>query len=114
MVIAAALVGCGNRPAGDEDPPGPHIDDIGNVAAIPLTSDEYAIVEMATAQGAFMVEVEVDIGVDTGAIARRLVEPVQDRYVEVLIYFYDRASEDSLPISRVQWTVERGYTTVEY
>lgn len=114
MMIAAALVGCGERPGGSWAPPGSLSGDISEAVPIPLTGDEYAIVEMATANGAFTVEVEVATDADTGAIARRLVEPVQDRYVEVLVYFYDRASETLLPISRVQWTADKGYRTVEY
>ncbi len=81
---------------------------------LPLTNEEYSIVEMATAHGAFTVEVEVVLGADTDSIARRLVEPVQDRYAEVLVYFYDRASDGELPLSRVQWTAENGYVKIEY
>ncbi len=112
--MAAALVACGESPAGVEEPSIPAADDIGDVVAVPLTSDEYAIVEMAAAHGVFTVEVEVDPGVDTGFVARRLVEPVQDRYVEVLVYFYDRTADGHLPSSRVQWTPVGGYITIEY
>ena len=108
MVMTAALVACGEAPT-DRAP-----DDIGDVDATLLTSDEYTIVKMATAHGALTVEVEVDSAADTSSIARRLVEPVQNRYAEVLVYFYDRSADGPLPISRVQWTAERGYVTIDY
>ena len=43
---------------------------------------------MATAHGAFTVEVSGEA--DTPAIARTLIEPLQARYAEILVYFYEQ------------------------
>ena len=84
------------------------------LADAPLDNERYTILEMATAHGAFTIELEVDADTDTEALARQLVEPMQEDYVEVLVYFYDRAGDGQLPMKRVQWTQEGGYTQIEY
>ena len=81
---------------------------------MPLDNAQYSILEMATAHGAFTLEVEVDAGVGTLALARQLIEPIKEQYAEVLVYFYDRAGDGELPMRRVQWTEGKGYTEVEY
>ena len=86
----------------------------GYVSLLPLTNEQFSIVEMATAHGAFTMEVEIATGADTGSIAKGLIEPIQDRYAEVLVYFYDRESDAALPRSRIQWTAEGGYTELVY
>ena len=114
-VALAVLVGCLACTASVPEPVDETTSDEQDyMSVIPLTSEEFSIVEMATAHGAFTIEVEVDLGADTMSIARRLIEPVQDRYAEILVYFYDRASDGQLPLSRVQWTAEGGYSVVEY
>ena len=113
VVLGAAVAGC-EQPARVASPVEPGGNGPADGAPVPLTGDDYTIARMATAHGAFTVEVNVAAGIDTDALARRLVEPVQDRYAEVLVYFYDRASAEKLPISRVQWTAEHGYTTRSY
>lgn len=69
---------------------------------------------MATAHGAFTVEVEVAGEVDMGALARQLVEPLRDDYAEVLVYFYARGGEQALPMLRIQWTAANGYVETRY
>ncbi len=81
---------------------------------LPLVNENWRIAEMATAHGAFTVEVEVADGVDTAALARELIRPLQDRYTEVLVYFYARDSAGDLPQLRVQWTAEHGYIETRY
>ena len=81
---------------------------------MPLDNEQYSILEMATAHGAFTLEVEVDAGADTLAIARQLIEPIKEQYAEVLVYLYDRSGDGELPMRRVQWTDGTGYTDVEY
>ena len=80
----------------------------------PLDNERYTILEMATAHGAFTIELEVDAAADTKTLARELVEPVQDSYAEVLVYFYDRAGDRQLPMKRVQWTQAEGYVEIEF
>lgn len=79
-----------------------------------LDNEEYSILEMATAHGAFTIEVEVDSDADTLSIAEQLIAPIATQYVEILVYFYDRAGEGELPLSRVQWTNNEGFTEVDY
>ena len=43
-------------------------------------------------------------GVDTAALARSLIQPLQHQYAEVLVYFHARGAETDLPLLRVQWT----------
>ena len=81
---------------------------------LPLISDEWEIVEMATAHGAFTIEVEVATDTDTDALARQLVEPLKPRYAEVLVYFYDREDDGGLPMVRIQWTAADGYVETRY
>jgi hypothetical protein len=54
-----------------------------------------------------VVEVEADQPSQALAIARQVVEPLQSRYDEVLIY--TREPEAPMPARRVQWTPRTGY-----
>ena len=81
---------------------------------MPLDNAEFSILEMATAHGAFTIEVEVDADADNQVISRQLVEPIHTQYSEVLVYFYDRAGDGELPMRRVQWTEAGGYDEIEY
>ena len=80
----------------------------------PLDNERYTILEMATAHGAFTIELEVDADTDTKTLARELVEPMREDYAEVLVYFYDRAGDGQLPMKRVQWTQAEGYVEIEF
>lgn len=51
-----------------------------------LVNDEFEITKMATADDVLIVEVDATSSVDAGELARSLVEPVQDRYPEVVVY----------------------------
>lgn len=104
MAVAACGGGAGETPA-----PPPAGD-----ASLLLVNDDWSIVEMATAHGAFTIEVEMAEGVDTGEVARSLVEPLQDRYTEVLVYFHARGADTDLPEVRVQWTAGGGYVETRY
>ena len=106
MLLAVLTGACD---AGDVIQSGSH-----TPAGLPLVSDDWEILEMATAHGAFTVEVEVAPHVDTTALARRLVEPLQPRYAEVLVYFYDREPSSDLPSLRIQWTAADGYRETRY
>jgi hypothetical protein len=69
---------------------------------------------MATAHGAFTIEVQVTADVDTGALARELIEPLQNDYAEIPVYFHPRDAQAELPLSRIQWTVFDGYEETRY
>ena len=107
-VSLLAVAGCGG--GAGEVPASPPAGE----ASLLLVNDDWRIVEMATAHGAFTIEVEMAEGVDTGEIARALVEPLQDRYAEVLVYFHARDAQTDLPRLRVQWTADGGYVETRY
>ena len=104
VAIAGCVGGAGETPA--QPPAGD--------ASLLLVNDDWQIVEMATAHGAFTIEVEMAEGVDTGEIARSLIQPLQDRYAEVLVYFHARDAQTELPEIRVQWTAAGGYVETRY
>ena len=107
-VWLAVIAGCSAGNGGP--PPAPEA----GQAQLRLVNDDWRIVEMATAHGAFTIEVEMAEGVDTAALARALVEPLQDRYAEVLVYFHARGAATDLPQLRVQWTPAGGYIETVY
>ena len=112
MIVALWLLAfwaCGGAGTGGDAASPPPPDD-----ALPLVSESWRIAEMATAHDAFTIEVEVADGVDTAALARELIRPLQDRYVEVLVYFHARDAAGDLPRLRVQWTAEHGYVETRY
>ena len=104
-----ACLACGGGGAGGDTASPSTPDD-----ALPLVSESWRIAEMATAHGAFTIEVEVADEVDAAALARELIRPLQDRYTEVLVYFHARDSAGDLPRLRVQWTAEHGYVETHY
>ena len=103
------LACCGCAGTGGDAASRPPPDD-----ALPLVSESWRIAEMATAHGAFTIEVEVADEVDAAALARELIRPLQDRYAEVLVYFHARDAAGDLPRLRVQWTAEHGYVETRY
>jgi hypothetical protein len=110
-ILALALVAGAACAGGDVDVPGRSSD---AEPQLLLANEDWSIVEMATAHGAFTIEVEMAEGVDTDEIARSLIEPLQDRYAEVLVYFHARGAETDLPELRIQWTAAGGYAETRY
>ena len=84
------------------------------VPLAPLGNKTFQVVNMAAAHGALTVEIEVDAGANLEAIARTVIEPVQSRYGEILVYFYDRDETSLLPLQRVQWSPAGGYEALSY
>tara|TARA_A100001037_G_C14800145_1_gene478523 strand:+ start:123 stop:572 length:450 start_codon:yes stop_codon:yes gene_type:complete len=79
-----------------------------------LVNDAWEITDMATAHGAFVIEVEADDPSRTDEIARSLVEPIKTDYDEILVYIHQRGDESDLPARRMQWTPSGGYVELEY
>ena len=104
LAIAGCGGGAGEAPA---QPPA-------GEASLLLVNKDWRIVEMATAHGAFTIEVEMAEGVDTAEVSRSLIQPLQDRYAEVLVYFHARDAQTDLPQLRVQWTAAGGYVETRY
>lgn len=114
VVVLAAVLGTTGIACRGQAPEGEQAQTPGRPTEMPLDNAQFSILEMATAHGAFTIEVEVDADADTMTIARQLVEPIHDQYAEVLVYFYDRAGDGELPMQRVQWTEIQGYSEIEY
>jgi hypothetical protein len=84
----------------------------------PHAGDTYpgwTVTRAYSAHHVMMVEVRADNLSKTSGIAAQIVEPLKDRYDEVLIYFRDpRQAADELPALRTQWTPRGGYVTLDY
>lgn len=81
-----------------------------------LVNDDWQIVQMATAHGIFTIEVELE-DPDTGPdVARALIEPLADRYSEILVYVYNpgQGYGGHAPVMRITWTPEDGYDELDY
>ena len=56
------------------------------------------------AHSVLVVEVETDRLHEAQVIAQQLVEPVKERYVEALVYFYRTRRPRTFAAKRIQWT----------
>jgi hypothetical protein len=113
MGVACVLAACG-APSGTAPAPAPQ-PAAPRTASPSLLNDEFQIIEMGTAHGAFAIEVEAAAGADFESIARRLIDPLGVGYDEVLVYFHERGREaTALPLARVQWTGRDGYVLTTY
>jgi hypothetical protein len=79
-----------------------------------LVNQGWHITDMATAHGAFVIEVEAEDPSRTAEIARALVEPIKDDYVEILVYVNRLGDDSDLPARRMQWTPSQGYIELTY
>lgn len=93
--VTVLLTGCdGNSP-----PPNPEI------APARLSSPGWKVTRRYSANQALIVEVECRDRERAVAIAREIVEPVRDFYVEVLVYVRPLSRDTT---RRVQWTRNSG------
>ena len=79
-----------------------------------LVNQSWHIRNMATAHGAFVIEVEAEDPTQTETIARALVEPIRNDYDEILVYVNTLGDESDLPARRIQWTPGGGYVEITY
>ena len=86
----------------------------GNVDDPLLVNDDWYVRNMATAHGAFVIEVEAKDPSQTETIARTLIEPIKDDYAEILVYVNQLGDESDLPARRMQWTPRDGYVEISY
>jgi hypothetical protein len=100
-----------------EPPVRPEVRPPASALMIPLRDDStrgWTVVGMISAQRALVVEVDTLRLNEAVAIAQQIVEPVSDRYDEVLVYFFDDpGATPRLAALRVQWTPADGYRTLE-
>ena len=69
----------------------------------------WSVTHAQASQGALVVEAEVIDLAEAMASARAIVEPVRDRYAEVLVYLRRTGAPGRLASRRVQWTPSGGY-----
>jgi hypothetical protein len=67
-----------------------------------------------SAHHVMVVDVETDRPAEARRIAIQIVEPVRDRYEEVLIYVRKPGTLGELATRRVQWTPREGYVEAIY
>ena len=79
-----------------------------------LVNEGWYVRNMATAHGAFVIEVEAEDPEQTRTISRALVEPIKDDYAEILVYINRMGDDSDLPARRVQWTPRDGYVELSY
>ena len=79
-----------------------------------LVNEGWYVRNMATAHGAFVIEVEAEDPGQTETIARSLIEPIKDDYAEILVYVNRMGDDSDLPAKRVQWTPRDGYVELSY
>lgn len=79
-----------------------------------LVNEGWYVREMATAHGAFVIEVEAEDPEQTETISRALIEPIKDDYGEILVYINRMGDDSDLPARRVQWTPRDGYVELSY
>ncbi len=79
-----------------------------------LVNEGWHIRNMATAQDAFVIEVEAEDPTQTEAIARALIEPLRDDYDEILVYVSSLGDGSDLPARRIQWKPGDGYVEITY
>jgi hypothetical protein len=109
--IAAAAVAIslhGSRPVPPPSPRNPL------VPATPgPTAFGWRLTNAMSAHRALVLEVETTRAEDAMPIARQLTESYQDRFDEVLVYFFEPAARRRLAFLRVQWTRTHGYRVLE-
>ena len=73
----------------------------------------WSITEQFAAQSVLVVQVETRRIGDALAIAHQIAAPLQDRYVEIMMYFHRPGRPDTLPPRRVQWTRASGFVETD-
>ena len=101
IVTLDALPGQAPDPGADPDEPS-------------LVNEGWYVRNMATAHGAFVIEVEAEDPEQTETISRALIEPIKDDYAEILVYVNRMGDDSDLPARRVQWTPRDGYVELSY
>lgn len=77
--------------------------------AAPERGPAWRVRSAYSAHHTLVVRVETDDPSAALDIARQVVAPVADRYVEVLVYVYGSPSRPTTLVRRVRWTPRDGY-----
>jgi hypothetical protein len=73
----------------------------------------WSVTRAQASQGALVVTADVLDMAESLAIAHEIVEPVQGKYTEVLVYLHRFGDKTPFAARRVQWTPGRGYKETE-
>lgn len=76
--------------------------------------DRWTITEQFAAQHVMVLQIETTHLEESGAIARTVAAPLQNRYSEIMIYFHRPGRPDTLPPRRVQWSRGGGYVETDF
>jgi hypothetical protein len=74
----------------------------------------WTVVGATSAHHVMVVEVEAQRAEQARAIAVQIVEPLRDRYEEVLVYVRRPGTSKELAARRIQWTPRGGYVESVY
>jgi hypothetical protein len=77
-------------------------------SASPL-ANAWTVTRASSALGAMVVDVEAQEPNRSLSIAREIVEPVHQKYQEVLIYITPVGADEHSVVRRIQWTAKAGY-----
>jgi hypothetical protein len=84
----------------------------------PRTGERYpgwTVTRAYSAHHVMIVEVETDTPAIASSVASQIVQPLKNRYDEVLIYVREPGQRpDDLPARRIQWTPRNGYVESVY
>ncbi len=93
---------------GPQRSPEPRIDILNGSVPEP-SGPGWRLIGRLSAHAVLIVEVETDRLHEAVVIAQHLIEPVKERYVEALVYFYRTGRPKAFAAKRVQWTLDAGY-----
>jgi hypothetical protein len=74
----------------------------------------WTVVSATSAHHVMVVDVEAVRPESARQIATQIVEPLRDRYQEVLVYFHKPGAAKSFAERRIQWTPRGGYIEAIY
>ena len=76
--------------------------------------ERWTVTEQFAAQHVMVLQIETRHLEESGAIARSVAAPLQDRYSEIMMYFHRPGRPDMLPPRRVQWSRGAGYVETDF
>jgi hypothetical protein len=91
----------------------PSSSDLARSLNVAVPDDErewrWSVTRAQASQGALVVTADVLDMAESMDVARQIVEPVQTKYTEVLIYLHLHGAKTPFAARRVQWTRAAGY-----
>lgn len=118
VALLAAITVAVGRPARSKPSSEPRPASLSPPHPPPRAGERYpgwTVTRAYSAHQMMVVEVQTDLQANASSIAAQVVEPLRDRYDEVLIYVREpgQRSNDS-PARRIQWTKRTGYVELVY